>query len=275
MKTKLPDIYEYNDFRKYLRDFQLAKSSTDKRYTKSNLSRLLGLPNTRSYFTDVLKGKKVTNVFIDRFIGILRLDKGAAKFFRALVQFNQAENPDERELFLDQLIALNQTPKRIIDKNAYEYYKTWHNSSVRALLNIYDFNGDYSSLANKVFPPISVNEAKEAIRVLKNLGLIDKNPKGFFKPVDKSIATSDGVRDELIKQYQMQCFELAIHCLIKNRELPQSMATNVVSISDAGYKRIEKRIQKFRSEIRSLVHKDNEPAKNVYQLNVSFFPNSK
>ena len=275
MKTRKPVIYNYNNFRQYLADCQQARQDTEKRFTKSALSKLLGLPNTRSYFTDVLNGRKVSSVFTDRFVKIFELNKDEAQFFRILVLFNQAENPEERELYFDQLISLNRTPKRVLDKNVSIYYKHWHNSAVRALLHIYDFKDNYSDLARKLNPPITVKQAKESIALLKKLNLIAQDPQGFYKPTDKSIVTPDYVKDEFIKQYQLSCLDMAKKALIKNTSAPQLISTNMVSISNIAYTRIEKKIGKFRSEIRSLIHKDENPAEKVYHMNIILFPASK
>jgi uncharacterized protein (TIGR02147 family) len=275
MKTKLPSVYEYNNFRKYLSDFQSARQANDHGFSKSSLSRILGLPNTRSFFTDVLKGKKVSSAFIERFVRVLELTKDEAQFFRVLVMFNQAESAEERELYFDQLISLNKTPKRIIEKNIYAYYKNWYNSVIRALLHIYDFSDNYAELAKKVFPEISVRQTKEAIVLMEKLGLIAKNPIGFYKPTQRSITTENYVKDELIKQYQLSSLEMAKQSLVKSTSMPQTISTNVISVSDGAYKRIEKKIEKFRSEIRSLVHKDEKPATRVYQMDIALFPNSK
>ena len=274
-KTNCPVIYSYNNFRRFLADCQQARQTAEKRFSKSALSKLLGLPNTRSYFTDVLKGRKVSNVFIDRFIKIFELNKDEAQFFRVLVLFNQAENVEERELYFDQLISLNRTPKRIMEKNIYSYYKNWYNGVIRALLSMYDFSDNYSDLAKNVFPRISIKQAKESIGLLQKLNLIAKNPKGFYKPTEQSITTPDYVKDELVKQYQLSCLEMAKQSLIKSGPLPQTITTNIISVSDEAYKRIEKKIEKFRSEIRSLVHKDDKPATRVYQMDIALFPNSK
>jgi uncharacterized protein (TIGR02147 family) len=143
------------------------------------------------------------------------------------------------------------------------------------MLDIYDFKDNYHDLAKKVFPEISVKQAKEAITLLQKLNLIAKNEDGFFKPTDKSIVTPDYVKDELVKQYQLSCLEMAKQSLIKSGPLPQTIATNIISVSEEAYKRIEKKIEKFRSEIRSLVHKDDKPATRVYQMDIVLFPNSK
>ena len=254
MNNRLPSIFDYNDFRKYLSDYQESNQHFDKTFNKSNISKLLGLPNTRSYFTDVLRGRRVSPSFIERFISVFGLNKDESRFFRALVKFNQAETPDERELYFDQLISLNKTPKRILDKRIFEYYKNWYNGTIRALLHILDFKGDFASLAKSVFPPITPKQAIESIRLLRSLGLIAADAGGCLRPTDKSIATPDYIKDEIIKQYQVHSLELAKWCIWKNASLPQVIATNVISISDKGYKRLEKRIQRFRSEIRALVH---------------------
>ncbi len=114
MKPNIPSIYEYNDFRKFIADFQKAKYEQDHSYTKSYMTQLIGLPNSRSYMSDILNGKHVTNTFIDRFVNIFAFNHDEANFFRVLVKFNQAENPSERELCFEQLIALNQTPKKYL-----------------------------------------------------------------------------------------------------------------------------------------------------------------
>jgi len=275
MKDKLPSIFNYNDFRRYLSDYQDVRQRFDKTFNKSSLSKLLGLPNTRSYFTDVLRGRYVSSSFSERFISVFNLNKDESRYFRALVKFNQAETPDERELYFDQLISLNKTPKKVLGKRIFEYYKNWYNGTIRALLHVMDFKGDYTSLAKSVFPPITAKQATEAIKLLKSLGLVSLDEKGCLRPTDKSITTPDYIKDEIIKQYQVHSLELAKWCIMKNAAIPQVIATNVISISDKGYRRLEKKIQQFRSEVRALVHKDEEPAQKVYHFDILMFPNSK
>ena len=275
MATANPSIFHYTDFRKFLGDLQKWKQGKDKGFNKSNLSKLLGLPNTRSYFTDVLSGRRVSDVFIERFVGIFGLTKGESKYFRALVKMNQAENTNEREIYFDQIISLNRTPKKILDQKIFEYYKNWYNGTVRALLNIIDFKDDYPALAKKVFPPITPKEVKNSIQLLRSLELIAVDVKGFLRPTDKAISTPDYIKDEVVRQYQINSLELAKWCILKNPDLPQVIATNVISVSQNGYKKLEKKIQSFRSEINALVHNDEDHAEKVYHFDILLFPNSK
>jgi uncharacterized protein (TIGR02147 family) len=273
--TSYPSIFEYNDFRKFLAAYHKAKHAEDAAFSLATVSKLLGLPNTRSYFADVLHGKRVTPAFVERFARVFELNADEARFFRVLIKFNQAESAEERELYFDQLISLNKTPKRILDKKSFVYYKNWYNSVIRALLHIIDFTGDYNLLSRKVLPPITAKQAQESIALMLELGLIAQNEQGFYKPTETSIAAPDFVADELILQHQLATLENAKRTIVQRNSNAYIIATNTISVSDTGYKRIAKKIERFRSEIRSLVHKDESPAERVYQLDIVLYPNSK
>jgi len=278
MKSHLPSIYEYNDYRTFLAAYQRARYAEDKSFTKSAICKQLGLPRTRSYFNDVLNGKEVTPTFVDRFIKLLGFTKHEAQFFRVLVQFNQAASADEREFYFEQLISLNKTPMRTVDTASYDYYKEWYHSAIRALLDIIDFSNDYAALGKMLYPQIPAARARESIQLLLKLNLIAMNKEGYLKPTEKSITTGPNTEDELIKQHQLQCIDMAREALVKPGQQPRSIASNTLSISERGLKRLDKLLQKFKSEVRSLTHKDEKPASRVFLLNVQciqLFPNKK
>lgn len=274
--TELPTIYDYTDFRQFLKDSQLARCTTDKRYTKSAICKRLGIPKTRSYFNDVLNGRNLSAIYIERFIAVFELDKEAAAYFRILVKFNQADNMQEREFYFDQIIAHSKTTRRIVTEDAYIYYSQWHHSVVRAALETIDFKDDYKMLAEKLYPPITEQMARESITLLKRLSLIEKNTDGYWRLTDKAITTGKNTHNELIKQYHLQCLELAKTSLLKNQTMRHSYSTNTMSISVKGYERLMKRIMQFKSEIRGIIHKyDDEHADRVYQMNIQLFPTVK
>ena len=275
MNEKLPNIFGYNDYRNFLSDYQKTRASFDRKFTKSAICRLLGLPNTRSFFNDVLNGRSLSSVYVERFVRLFEFNQEEAQFFRILVKFNQADNTEEREIYFDQLVSLNRTPKMIVEQKAYEYYKCWYNSTIRALLRTSRFKSDdYKKLTKKIWPQITLKQARMALELLKDLGLVTPDSEGNLMLTDKSISTGAYIRDEMIKQYQLQCLELAKKAVIRRHKKPQNISTNVISISDNAYRRIEKKLQRFKSEVRSIVQKDEDPADHVYQLNIQLFPNS-
>ena len=270
-----PNIFEYNNFWHFLRDLYTFKHTGNPHFTKSYICKKLGLPNSRSYFQDVLNGKYVSSIKIPLFIKLFKLAKEEGLYFRVLVKYNQCvDDPEEKEMLLEQLISLNRTPKEIITKDAYAYYKEWYHSVIRALLSTFNFKNNYKTLARMVFPPISLKQAKESIVLLKKLGLINKDPDGYLKPTSKVISTGPLIKDDIIKQYQLKCVDNAKKTIMINQAHPQRIITKMISISHEAYKQIEKRVEKFNAEITSMVHKDELPPDRVYQLDVFLFPQS-
>lgn len=277
MEEELPNIFEYSDFRKYLSDYYDIRSSNDKTFTKSNMCRLLGLPNSRSYFSDVLNGKKVTPQKLQRFIEVLELAPMESTYFRTLVNFNQSDDDlDQKELYLDKLIHLNRTPEKLISKEVYLYYRQFHHSVIRATLDIVDFRDEYVKLSKILVPPTSAKTVKESIELLLELKLIAPNEEGYLKATDQLISTGSISMDSLIRQYQLSCLAVAKDIILKGKcTLPHRVITKTISMSEDAYRKLEKRVSDFNKEVNSLIHKDEKEADRVYQLDILLVPMSR
>ncbi|MGL1904318.1 MAG: hypothetical protein OCC49_19445, partial [Fibrobacterales bacterium] len=59
-----PDLFSYLNFRELLSDFYDFYHTEDKAFTKSHICKMIGLPNSRSYFKDILNGKILSAVKI-------------------------------------------------------------------------------------------------------------------------------------------------------------------------------------------------------------------
>lgn len=271
----IPSPFAYNDFRRYLADWQTAQQERDPDFSKSEVSRRLGLPRTRSYFTDVLAGKRVTGTFLDRFVSCLALDREEARFFRVLVRFNQAETPEERELAFDQLIAMNRTPKHSLDMDQYLYYRHWWNGAIRALLAVGSYGDEPSRIAHDLTPAITVGEAKASLELLQGLGLVQKDAHGHLKPTERNLATPEGSKEELVRQLQIQQLELAQRSLLGPSNPDRHVFTNTISVSRSGWDMILQRLDRFRDEVRSIVHKDPDPLDRVAQITLTLLPVSR
>ena len=163
------NLFAYNDFRRYLADWLAAKKAEDPRFTGAEVHRRLGLPNTRSFFPDVVSGKRVTETFVDRFIVLLDLDREESRFFRALVRYNQAESPEERELAFDQLVTFNRTPRTVLDQRQMSFYKDWKHGAIRALLDTGEYGDDPDRIAKELVPRLTPGQVRESLELLAGL----------------------------------------------------------------------------------------------------------
>lgn len=268
-----PNLFSYTDFRKYLADWLDARKNVEPGFNRAEMHRRLGLPNTRSYLPDLLAGKEMSLTFLERFTVALELTPEEARFFRVLVRFNQALTIEERELAFDQLVALNRTPRTILDPRHWRYYRDWHHGAVRALLGVHDLTENPRAIAKLLQPELTEGQIKESLSLLLDLGLVAKNPQGFLKPTEHTLSTGEGARAEMVRQLQAQQLRLVERAALKpDGQDGQVVATNTISVSDEGLQLIRKRLEQFRSELRSIVHKDPHPAERVHLVTMAVVP---
>lgn len=269
-----PNVYTYNDFRQYLADWQTWKQTQEPEFSRSEFSRRLGLPKTRSFLNDVLRGKTVTPGFLERFEQVLALPREESRFFRALVRFNQAETPSEREQHYEQLVQLNRAPRTKLDEDSWDYYKDWHNAALRCALDAIDWDGNNpAALGRRLTPRFTPGQVKTSFALLQKLDLVEKRPDGIWKPVHKILSNGDGGRDERIRQHQLDCLALARDAILA--DLPEGArdtSASFLAVSEEAEQVLRRRLSHFRAEVRSIVHKDSAPATRVVHLGIQLLP---
>jgi len=268
-------VYSYNDFRKYLADWHAQAQDRDPDLNKSEVSRRLGLPRTRSYFTDVLAGRKVGPSFIPRFIEILGLDREEARYFRTLVKFNQAETPEDREIAFDQLVGMGKVHRTELDPRSWSYYKHWWNGAIRALVATGDWSGEPGPIVRALKPAVTAGQVKESVALLLDMGLLVRDTHGFLRQTEKMLATPERTRDDLVKQLQIQQMGLVQSALLSGDDPGRSVFTNTVAVSQEARELLLERAEAFRRAVRSIVQNDPSPTDQVLQIALSLLPLSK
>ena len=267
------DIYQFTHFRKFLEEYQVARAKAEPHFTRTEICNLLGLEKSRSYFADVLRGKKVSPRMVAKFIEILELDKKEAKYFETLVELDQAKSDAARNAAMQEVLKLHPNPQHILNEDAYEYYSHWYNSALFAILDAMDVDDDMTPVQKRIFPKVPLGKLKDSLALLERLGLARKNENGFWKPTKESISSGPYNNAELIKQYQLQCFELSKQALMTPPKKPTVMSTLTFSISSEAYKKLEAELQEFKAKARRIIGEDKEQADGVYQMNIHLFSN--
>lgn len=269
------NVFEYVDYKKYLCDWRREEKRRNPRLTHEYLCVALGQKN-RSYYNDIEKGRKIIGAeVLDRLIRLFGLQGNAAKYFRAMVRYGQPATFLEREFWFEQIVLLNNTPKHVIDKETYIYFKEWWHSAIRAVLDTCDIDDNYKLIARKFWNRITTAQARESVQLLSRLGFIKKNSSGFWKPTEKVLSTGDNVASECLRQYQLANYNILRQIL--EADLPGSHDSTLmtISVSQIGLERILARLKNVRSEIVSISHKDEKYADRVYQIAIHAYPLSR
>jgi len=273
--NKKPNIFEFIDYKKYLTIWRLFEKDRNIGLTHEYLCNKLGQKN-RSFYSDLEKGRKIIGAEVfDRLVKLFDLNSTEAKYFRALVGYGQPSTYAEKEFWFEQIVELNNTPKKIIDKKTLRYFNEWHHASIRAVLDTTDIRDDYRKLSLLLYSRITPDEAKESLDILNHLCLIEQNKEGYWKPTDKVISSGDNVKDECLRRYQLAHHNLLTKILEDDHPGTHDSTQMTVSVSKKGIERIVKRLKQVRSEIMSISHKDEDKADRVYQITIHAYPISR
>ncbi|HEX2613478.1 MAG TPA: TIGR02147 family protein [Fibrobacteria bacterium] len=276
MHPQVTSLFEFADFRKFLEAYQAKRQEQEPAFTRLRFCADLGLPNTRSFLSDVIAGRRsLTRTYVERFVRALRMDDDEARYFRVMVDLNQCTHDKEREHLFEQLVALNRTPRKFVRPEQYEFYRHWHHTAVFASLQLRPFAGDYEGLAKGLFPAITPRQARTSVTLLEKLGLIRREGE-VWKAVDRTLDTGRNVREELVRQYQLQCLELAKKILMLGPDAKtlRTFSTVTLSVSKDGSALIARKLQKFKAEVSAIAHREEAPADRIYQLNIQYYPQS-
>ena len=272
---KIIDIFQFTNFRKYLDEYQAARVQTDPEFTRAGACALLGLPKTRSYYNDIVKGKKLSGRMIPKFVEVLGLNKKEARYFETMVNMDQAKTATERNAFFEDLLKQHPDSNRILNEDAYEYYNHWYNSVLFTALEVVDVSDDLEPIQKLISPKVSVGTLKRSLELLERLGFVRKNENGFWKSCRDSVSSGTYNNSDLVRQYQLQCFELSKQALLAGDESSSDMATFTFSVSDDAFKAIAKEIQGLKAKVRKIIMLDKKKATGVHQLNIHLFTNLK
>lgn len=269
------NIFEFTKFRKFLAEYQERRQAAEPSFSRTEFCNLLGLPNTRSYFNDIVQGKKVTTTMLGRFIDVIGLKGDEAKYFEAMVNFDQGKTAEIRESAFAVMMKLNKNPQAILNSDSYEFFANWYNSTIYAILEILDVADDVNELAAKIFPPVNEKKIQASLALMQKMELIRRDENGFWKPTKESMATVQQCKSQMVLQYQKQCLELSKQALDSEGKESRDMTTFTFSVSAEAREKVENAAEKFKNEVRKIVTSDKAKPTEVEHINLHVFSNLK
>ncbi len=261
-------IYEYSDYRLFLREFLKERSNG---ITYEELGHRVGF-KSKGFVTQIIQGKSnIPKDKIRKFGEALGLKKKELEYFELLVLFGQARNNrTKNELFL-KLVSKFRTRIRHIGPEKYEFYSKWYYSAIRSLLGYYRFDGDYRKLAQQLNPPITPGQARKAVELLERLKLIEKKGDGCYHLTDRIISTGDTVGAMALVNFQQATMDLAKEAVEKMPKSLRHSSTLTLGLSAEGYRAVVEKLNILRRELLDIAWYDRN-IDRVIQVNFHAFP---
>ncbi len=268
----MKSIFNYIDYRKYLKDFYEYSKSTKKYFSYRFFALKAGL-NSPILLKMVMDGKRnLSRKSINQFIKGIGLKEKEAVFFRNLVLFNQAKSAIEKYEFYSLLQSLQKlVPQHLMEEDHFEYFDKWYYSVIREGICQHHYKDDWEKIASCVIPKITPTQARQAVEWLLKNGFIRKTKDGGYEQVQKAITTKSEVNSLIVRNFNRKMIKLAESSLdaidVKNR-----YATGItVGLTRESYDIIIAEIEAFRNRIVQIADSLERPD-SVFQVNMQLFP---
>lgn len=263
-------IFEYTDYREWLRDafddFKKRKSVISWRYMAMKLGADPG------NLLRVSQGKiHLTLSLVQPMAEFFELSEKETAYWTELVYFGRAKTDAEALNHYEKMQMLKGIPLKRLAKKESEFYRHWYCNAIRSIIGICKFKDDYEGLAESCTPAISVEEAKNAVKLLYDLNMISRDRDGFWKVNDTFVSTGGNWRSEAVRTFQKETVRLAGESLERHAPPLRDISTVTMTFNMDDIALIREKIKEFRSELLRM-SQEGSGDDTVFQLNVQLFP---
>lgn len=267
-------MFRYLNAREYLGDYYAFKKATTTSFSYRAFSRRAGLKSP-NYLKLVIDGdRNLTAQMSHRFGTALGLTGQRLAYFLDLVAFTQAKTTDERSARYERLIRFREHRKiHRIDIAYGQYHSHWYIPAIRELTFRPDCKDDAAWVANQLLPPIREREAQNAIELLIQLEMVERED-GLLKPQETLVTTGPEVKGLHYMQYHRMMIDRGKRALDELPAPQRDISSVTLCLNADGIGRIKQILRTFRRELLQLSASEDEPTQ-VVQVNLQLFPLSK
>jgi uncharacterized protein (TIGR02147 family) len=268
------DVFRYRDYRAFLREHYERNKQRKRGYSLRAFSLGAGL-RSPNYLKLVMDGaRNLTPQMAFRFAETCGLTGEAVEYFCDLVAFNQARLAKERELCYERLKRFSRFRKVYKLDAESEYHSDWYIPAIRELASRADFQEDASWIATTLLPPISPAQARRALAVLLELGLLVRDESGRLVQPEQLVETPEGPLGHHVVQFHRVMMSHAADALDRVPRDEREISSLTLCLSEADFAKLKAEIVAFRSRLLQR-YQSGDDAARVVQLNFQLFPLSR
>ena len=264
MKGRLtsPCIYQYRDYRTYLKDFEEFKRSTSSGFSLRQFSKRSGLQSP-SYFSLVSQGKRnLGQKTVRKFVTGLGLKAKEGLYFETLVNFNQTDNPDEKVYYLDRLDGM--VPKKIQKRDSRicdSLFRDWRYPFLLETIRRSDFDGSQEKLLEFTKSYFTDRELKRALSDLESMEIVSLEPS--ISAIETRISSQDEVEELRVRDYHRKMLDFAKEKI----DMPldqRDFRSTAIRTTPEGFKKMKAKIKDFFLEAQDTFLEDENSSEVVH-----------
>ena len=263
-------VYEHDDWRSFLQEEIDRRHAEGLDESARDFARKLGIDSAQ--FHRILSGRTPFPFrHLSSLVGILGLDRRATAYFEELLRMDRARSAEEKARCRERISALRGVAASPVEGSQARYYGHWLHSVIRSLVGASRVRGDGGELARLCIPPLREEETRDSVRLLLELGLVERGEDGALRLRDAHVVSGPDVPVPVVRGYHRQAIEQGRRAL---RDIPPSerdISAVTAAVDDAGFAALREMAKELRQKVQKLSHGTRAPDR-VYQMNVQLFP---
>lgn len=273
-----PDLFRYLDHRAFLGDWFAWKKATNRRYSHRAFARRAG-QKSPSLLLLVTQGKRnLTAQTTAAFARAMALSPEETRFFTLLVQLDAAATDDERNAIFRRISSTRRfAAARALEGSAFRYLFHWYIPAVRELAACPGFRADPHWISQQLCPPITTAEARRAMDVLRQLGMVTLDDSGGPTVHDVSIVTPHEVAGLAVHNFHKAMLDRARDSIEGFPPTERQLGAVTVRVPTRCLPALKKAVAAFQDQFLDMADAMAEEAGEtdalrVVQMNLQLFP---
>jgi len=258
------------DYRDILKDAYEERKSALSLYSYRMMAQTLEIDG--SYLFRVLqKDQHLPARCLPRALEFLGLSGRSAEYVQLLVAYARERKGNARTEILEKALNLRDVERRRLDGVELSFFRDWWVVAVRCLLEVLDGRANPREIARRLQPPISEDQASEALELLLELGLVKRGDSGRLLPAKVHLTADGEDRRMAVQQFQKQILSLARESIERFPRERRDISTLSLTVDAHAFSDIREMLRECRRQIQKRVEDAVHPDR-VVQLAMALFP---
>ena len=274
MSIALEHLFDYDDFRKFMQDYFEEQKKMRSVFSHRFFAAKAGFSSS-SYCLNVIRGRfNLTPKSIEKISKAMDFEPLQKEYFEALVQYNQAQQVDERDQAWKQILQIRkQIEFTHVTTREQAYFSKWYYPVIRELAADSQWHGDYRVLARSLTPQITTEEARDAVKNLLEWGLLRKLDDGRYVQTSQMLDAAE-IPPIALRQIRREYIQHAIGAVESMPKDERFAAFTTLAMSESSYNYAVEVLEEARKKIIARASNDTN-VERVYEMMLVAFPMSK
>lgn len=264
-------VSTYLSYRNYLKDiYTFIKSNIEGRYSYLQFAEDLGFSKTNVMRLVIIGQRPLTLKAAKKIESALGLTGSKRLYFENLVKHANSRNAADRDKFFKNLIKYKEreTAKEI-DKNLLSYFSNWLNPVIKETVATSSLAGNPEEIKDKILFPVRLEDVKNSLTLLEEIGLIKKDRKGKYQAAKSDVMTSRQVSSIEVAGYHKELLELAKQSVTLVEPTRRELLAITLRLTDENMK-VAKEL--LHDTLKKILELETENGGEVVQINTQLFP---